>query len=692
MALEPNIVADGFITLEGGMDSGRDPALIDRNKVASARNVAFRGGQPENRPGFKKHALIFKSGATWTSDLLTTYPNFQTTLFQGAGVYKHSNSTVIVMVAGGRFFSIDVGESVEASTVTSLGSVSGHKLSELILIGSQYAVLENPGVSSLAAGASSTINVSSTSLMSLTYPQLTIAGTSFTITAIPTSKTVTIRNDGASASPIIAAGELAHFQAQEFNSPVTRCYFQQAEQFLIIQDGQSKPVIFDGASLRRAVDKDQNGYPEIPTGTAMAYGNGRLWIAVNGNNFVAGDIVGGPTGRREYNYADAILKMTENTYLNEGGSFRVPSQAGDITSMMFTSVPDTSLGQGPLQIFTQSHAVSVNPPVQRVIWKEVDFPIQTVTLVGNGAMSDRSTVLINGDIFYRAKDGIRSLVLARREMGQWGNTPLSSEVQETIGSDSQALLKFSSAVVFDNRFIMTADPVPLANGCYHRSLVALDFHPISSMGIKAPPAYDGYWDMTELQRNFYQLLTVEHDGESKCFMFCRNSSNATELWEITKADWFDNAASVNPTRINSHIDTASYSFSFGQTASPSNALELKELIGGELSSDKISGAVDFTVLYKPEQTTSFEPWHGWTETVTYQNCASGCRPIVCYKPGYRSRMRLPIPPDECNTENSRPFRFGYEFQARLAWTGRARIKRFKMFARKIEQENYGECR
>ena len=48
-------VFDGFLTLEGGVDSGRAPVLLQPNQISWAINVSLRGGQPQTRPTFTKH-------------------------------------------------------------------------------------------------------------------------------------------------------------------------------------------------------------------------------------------------------------------------------------------------------------------------------------------------------------------------------------------------------------------------------------------------------------------------------------------------------------------------------------------------------------------------------------------------------------------------------------------------------------
>jgi len=160
-------------------------------------------------------------------------------------------------------------------------------------------------------------------------------------------------------------------------------WMEQAEQFFIMQDGVSAPYIFDGATARRATPN------EIPVGTIIQYVMGRLWIASpDRHQFVAGDLVYGPSGTATYNYRDAVLKMTENDLLATGGAFSIPDSAGQITAIVPIAVLDTSTGQGPLIIFTETQAFSVNAPIDRAIWKLVTYPIQTISMIGPGPVTD----------------------------------------------------------------------------------------------------------------------------------------------------------------------------------------------------------------------------------------------------------------------------------------------------------------
>jgi hypothetical protein len=128
------------------------------------------------------------------------------------------------------------------------------------------------------------------------------------------------------------------------NRPVVT--FEQAERWTVIQDGQNAPFLYNRAECRRASDN------EVPTAQVGAYGNGRLWVG-SGSAYAAGDLVGSSSGNPDINRIDAVLKFTENDYLNEGGAFATPTNAGPITALTVMSALDTAVGEGDLIVFTQ---------------------------------------------------------------------------------------------------------------------------------------------------------------------------------------------------------------------------------------------------------------------------------------------------------------------------------------------------
>jgi len=455
-------------------------------------------------------------------------------------------------------------------------------------------------------------------------------------------------------------------------SILTQGWMCQAENYMVIQDGISKPFIYDGGSLRRA----EPG--EIQCGTVMRYVNGRIWYArPDGYSFRATDIVYGDGTRA------SVLKETENTFLNGGGDFSVPIDSGGITSMGVPAVLDNALGQGPLLVFTPKYIFSINAPVDRDVWQNLNYPIQAISQVGNGAMGDRSTISVNGDVFYRAQDGVRSFIVARRDFNSWGNTPISSEVKRVIDYDQTDLLKFGSAVMFDNRMLMTTQPLWSRYGVYHTGLVVLDVEPLANMRGKAPPAWDGVW--TGL--NIHQVLVSESTYGTRCFLFARDSENKLSIWEVRPDLIADYPLELTSEQvpINWELESRSYTFD-----GPFNK---KRLSGGDIFVDDLQGEVAFDVDYKPDQYPAWVDWHGWSECATLTNCTeTPCITINNRQPQYRTKMRFPTPADTCDSVLNAPYKDMFETQARIRVTGHCRIRNIRLHAQDVQERSVGECR
>ncbi len=449
-----------------------------------------------------------------------------------------------------------------------------------------------------------------------------------------------------------------------------QAWFCQAEEFMLISDGSSPIIAWNGAVSRRL------GARELPTGTIMTYGMGRVWLALpSRRHFVAGDLVYSTTG----NTRD-VLGFTENIFLNGGGFFAVPVSSGPITAMKFIAQADTSIGQGPLLVFTENSAFSVRAPVDREVWQNLTYPIQTVALLSYGALAQASTILVNGDIWYRAKDGVRSFALAQRSSTEWSATPLSKEVSRATRVDDEHLLGYGSAVLFDNRLLMLASPYRTQSyGIPHRGMLALDFDPLSTMTSRSAPQWDGMWCGSQ----FLQIIKGTFFGRERCYAFVLNPSNTIELWELTTGDRWDN----DETNIEWMFETRAFPFG--------SAADIKELETAELWRDRMAGTVRTAVRFRPDQHPCWVDWHSWTECFTYRNCesqpATGCLTIRNYKPQYRPRVRLPAPPDDCDPILSRPYRWGGEFQLRIATLGYCRYKMVRIHARHEQEDVLGDC-
>lgn len=396
--------------------------------------------------------------------------------------------------------------------------------------------------------------------------------------------------------------------------------------------------------------------PELPVGNVGQYGMGRNVMSLpDRRSFLESDLVGGSSGSPAYNYRDAVLKVTENEFLFGGGSFSIPGNVGDIQSMTFPPNLDTSLGQGPLQIGTPSKFFSCQVPTDRTVWESMTNPLLTVSLSGKGSLGQYGTIAVNSDTYFRALNGIGSLVLARRDFNKPGNTPISREMQRVIDADNIELLNHSTAVEFDNRVLMGCLPTQGPLGVYHQGIIVQNLDPVSSLRGKAPEIYDGLW--TGLQA--FQFISGKFSGDERAFAFCFETfTNKIVLMELRQSgeDEFDNST----TPITWGFETASL---FKDVKKKGDFDEV-ELVDGELWVSHIQGVVNIQTWYRPDYSECWIPWHSFS---------------VCGTPNdpkqYRPRLGLGEPDvKKCDPVTNRPFRIGATFQLRVQITGACKVR------------------
>lgn len=437
--------------------------------------------------------------------------------------------------------------------------------------------------------------------------------------------------------------------------------------YLLNVDGVPTKTLLTGTALMAV--------PELPPGRMGVYGLGRNWVSgVDGRTYAGFDIVGGGSGSAAYNYRDAVLKNTENTYLAGGGSFVVPGSVGDIRAMIFSATLDTSLGQGPLQVLTPHVVYSCNAPIDRQVWALIKNPIQTQVVISNGGLGQNSTQLMNSDTVYRSVDGIRSLKLTRQEFDTWSRTPISQEMIRVLDQDQLNLLSYGSAIIFDNRMLMTCSPVAGTKGVYHQGLIALNLAPVSNLHTKLPPVYDGLWTGI----NVLQLVKGQFRGVERCFAFTYNQVlDKIELYELlqTGVAKFDDDT-VPITKV---IETGEKFLNVPKKG----IFDLICLKGGEMYVDNVVGRIDFQAFYRNDQYACWIPWHNWSICAKKTNPDAVTTQDDNLKPQFRTDMGLPEPDfgeTSCDPDTGRPFRIGNSFQFKFVITGSCRFLMARFYA------------
>jgi hypothetical protein len=225
---------------------------------------------------------------------------------------------------------------------------------------------------------------------------------------------------------------------------IDRVFMVQAESHFIIQDGIQKPRIITGSQLSISNTAED----QVPTGTNMAYGQGRLSVQISPKHFVIGDI--------HLSFEpDNVLNFKETKFLNEGGGFTVSGKLGKIVSLQFANVADTSTGDGPLLAICENgfSTFAINNP--RSQWSNI--AIQKVQMIGTSMTGTNAYVNINEDILYRSPEGVRSYAVGRSEANSgFRFSEITREVQDFIDTDSTSSdVEKVRLAYFDKRLLIT---------------------------------------------------------------------------------------------------------------------------------------------------------------------------------------------------------------------------------------------
>lgn len=475
-----------------------------------------------------------------------------------------------------------------------------------------------------------------------------------------------------------------------FVDPATapQAYFTQGERFMVKQagDGLTRPLFWDGAALRRSNGTTvQNAGPnisEIPPATVMSYYQGRIWYARN-RIYAAGDIVKGPTGTIPYEKTDSILRVTENPLAFGGDGFTVPSNAGNIRALSFPLDLDSTFGEGLLFIFTPKAVYSQFVPLTRTAWIAAtgdNVPVQRVVMANNGAVSDRSVVRINGDLFFQSLDpAIRSYFMAVRYFKQWGNTPISNNINRVLQFNDRSLMRLSSGIEFNSRLWQCILPVQTAVGVACQAVAVLDLDPIATLqDSNEQPAWEGMYEGADI----LQIFQGDFGGLERAFAIVHSRVNGSiQVWELTSGNRFENGDN----RVSWYVEFPAMDWSNYKRANGGGPFELKELDGFTLWLDKVFGTVDIEVFYRPDQDACWYEW-GKTQICAARTCQEdvhtpNCYPITGFREQYRMPLNWPKPTNPpCSPGNSRPVTWGYQFQVKVVIKGWCRIRGYEIHA------------
>lgn len=455
------------------------------------------------------------------------------------------------------------------------------------------------------------------------------------------------------------------------NQYQNRLYFCQVERYMIVQDGTNTPIIIDGL----VAAKSDTANNQVPVGTIMAYGHGRLFVKIFGNQFLAGDI-------NQPTVPTAVLQFTETIYLSGGGAFGVPSELGEITGMAFAQNFDSSDGQGPLLVFCKNGVDTFAVYTPRSYWADND--ISRVVIRGIGCASKDCIIITGDDLIFRTYEGIGSYDLFRTSDRRFTN--MSQELLPFESQETEWLRCLSSGVLFDNRvlYTMVGEKVTAEtlegkeiDDYRFKALGVLDLAPLNGLSEIARDklaVYDGAWTGPYPT----QIIVGNFENRERCFVFGRTNSGANVLYELGKEPADDCG-----TRVNCRFYPKYARFwNFSTGGEPVEVTySFKRLDKAALFVSSFQDAVNFKLWAKPDSRTDF----------TLLSEMEICAPMVSAEYPYvditggmpQARAKLTFPQFKTNLGD--PVKGinvlnGYEFEFCIEWDGIAEIRRISLEA------------
>jgi hypothetical protein len=434
------------------------------------------------------------------------------------------------------------------------------------------------------------------------------------------------------------------------NAKLPRVWMCETAGSLVIQDNQARPFVYDGAKFRRATED------EVPVGSAMAFGNGRLAVVVgSGSSVRLGDI------RQSEHQSE--LKFTETYNLLGGGDFAFSSP---VRALAVLPVVDTGSGQGALIVGCDDSVYTLKTQItQRDLWSEVGF--QTILLPTRGIVGANAVIAVNQDLYFRSSDGLRSVRTSTADYSAPGLAPLSVEVRHRFDYDTPFLLRDTSVAYFDNRLLCTHSPFIHGPRALNQGLIAFNFDALSGRGQKTPPAFDGEWDGLVVS----QIFTGTIAGTERCFILGRDIDGTNGLWELlreTSVQSGDEPTQAIETRV-----------MFGDSPGV-----LKNLRRCDVQFSDIRGGLTVRVYFRPDK---YPYWVKWDEFVTAAPPTQAWGRVV---PQHRSLLSTRSPVEHTDPTTGRLISCASGFQVRVEWDGYARMDYLQLFQERVSMLPYAD--
>jgi len=458
---------------------------------------------------------------------------------------------------------------------------------------------------------------------------------------------------------------------------VYRCYLCQVEEFLVIQDGTSLPIIVQGGVAWVAPPA-----PDGPrVGTVMSYGHGRLFTKIGARAISAGD-------NNMPNDEEAVLKSFEHDDFAIGGAFAVGEDLGEINSLTFANNYDSTTGDGPLLAGTDYGLVTFRVDLNRDDWLTSAF--SKVQVRGTGVTGVDAVASLNADTLFWSREGLRSLAVLQSEVHDARRfVNVSRDVQPLYSNEPEWFKSFICLGVANGRLLSTVggrtvaaearDGSELEDVCFD-GLFALDFDRIATparrAGASPTLAYDGIWtglSVTGILETDDGAVLFGKRGTTN--IFCKVGTQTTGMDDYTP------------------IHCRLFTRAFTTKAPPAfedAPFQQKKFEAAFIWAKRVTGTVPVSLWLSVDGSPAFCKISEMTLEVPMEDWDGYDIPEIGEARGF-ARSSFPSPSFQCDPSTGRSLLSGYDFQFCIEWHGMMTFSRFLFQTTQIPEETGVHC-
>jgi hypothetical protein len=361
----------------------------------------------------------------------------------------------------------------------------------------------------------------------------------------------------------------------------------------------------------------------------------------------------------------------------------------EITGLTFLPGADTSTGQGDLIVFTRDDISAIRSNIFDRTQWQNTPGMLRRMFIGGGAESFDSIVTTNNDIYYRSIDGVRSLLQTFQDTKQ-RNVSLADSIE------ALRVINYET-----QRWLQYAPSAYFIDRAIHGctpKIQKVNGDP-TSYNVVFTKIVSQDFNPGIYQGNYPPVYDGEWTGLQVCKFVVGVFNGTKQCFALVCGSDGNNA--IYEVTTYDYYDTIPDGQG-GSTEVPISAsvelkrmdfdrpYEIKELMRADVSFSEVYGSVSWEFSFSPDFYPTFlSVQTGSIDFETETPVLETCAPLDL-APGYKT-IRTVKPSDSCVTGIGRKARFGYMFQPKMSWTGHATLDMFRLHASKKDISDLGEC-